>query len=322
MSSQTISYTRVLWLGWCVFLCLVTYRGRAQTELLHELAIHSDNDAYLFINQDQYYTNGISFSYRWLVNKDRSATASKKRIWEVAAGHKLYNAYNGFSEIELMDRPFTAYLYLQASHSWFYQNESQLRAGLVTGLYGKGAFGQQLQEGFHNLFGFYEISGWDYQLRGNFTVDLRADYNRLILRSTSGKLDLQFNTKLSLGLNQSFVGAGPVLRLGKLNALYESSYTGSRLYQSGNTVKKERYFYYRPMLFYRLYDASIQGGMLLDERGLVTFGIKPWMLSQVVGFNYAHKRITVDAHLQFNTKEVKSSATAHQFGSISLGYAF
>lgn len=322
MSLLTISHTRVLWLGWCIFLCLAAYRGRAQTELLHELTIHSDNDAYLFISQDQYYTNGISFNYRWLVDKDPSATGFKKRIWEVTAGHKLYNAYNGFSEIEFMDRPFTAYLYLQGSHSWFYQNESQLRVGLVTGLYGKGAFGKQLQEGFHNLFGFYEISGWDYQLRGNFAVDLRTDYNRLMVRSSSGTVDLQLNTKLSLGLNQCFVGAGPVLRVGRSNVLYASAYTGSRLYRSGDTVKKERYFYYRPMLFYRLYDASIQGGMLLDERGPITFGIKPWMLSQIIGFNYAHKRITVDAHLQFNTKEVKSSASAHQFGSISLGYAF
>lgn len=322
MSLRSINHTRFLLIGWCIFLCLTAYDGHAQTELLHELSIHSDNDAYLFINQDQYYTNGIDFNYRKLINKAFHATTVKKKIWEITVGHKLYNAYNGSTEIQYMDRPFTAYLYASINQGRFYQDESHLSLGIETGLYGKGAFGEQMQEGFHNLFGFYEISGWDYQLRGNFTVDLRANYSRLWLRSNSGKMDLQFYSSMSLGLNQTFLGIGPVLRLGKINALYESAYTGSRLFRKGEVVNKERYFYYRPMLFYRLYDASIQGGMLLDEKGPVTFGIKPWMLSQVVGFTYAHRRLTIDAHLQFNTKEVKSTATAHQFGSLSIGYAF
>ncbi|MDM8176020.1 MULTISPECIES: lipid A deacylase LpxR family protein [Olivibacter] len=322
MSLRSISHTQVLLMGVCIFLCLIAYKGRAQTELLHELSIHSDNDAYLFINQDQYYTNGISFSYRQLVDKDFSAASAKKKIWGIAIGHKLYNAYNGFSELVLMDRPFTAYLYGRVNKAWFYRDESSLNLGAEVGLYGKGAFGEALQEGFHNLFGFYEISGWEYQLRDHVTLDLRAKYSRLLLRSTSGKMDLQLQSSMSLGLNQSFIGAGPVLRLGKLNALYASAYNGSRLFQKGEVVNKERYFYYRPMLFYRLYDASIQGGMLLDDKGPVTFGIKPWMLSQIVGFTYAHRHVTIDAHLQFNTKEVKSNATAHQFGSISIGYAF
>lgn len=322
MGILSINYTRVFLIGWCIFLCLIAYTGRAQTTLLHELAIHSDNDAYLFINQDQYYTNGISFSYRKLVPGDFRSNKVKKKIWGVAIGHKLYNAYNGFSELAFMDRPFTAYLYLRANNAWLYQNESRLNLGIESGIYGKGAFGEQLQEGFHNLFGFYEISGWDYQLHGNFTMDLRANYSRLLTRAASGKVDLQVNTSVSLGLNQSYIGAGPVLRLGKINALYQSAYTGSRLYQKGEVVNKERYFYYRPLLFYRLYDASIEGGMLLDDKGPVTFDIKPWMLSQVLGFTYAHRHITIDAHIQFNTKEVRSTATAHQFGSLSLGYAF
>lgn len=289
---------------------------------MHEVTINSDNDAYLFINQDQYYTNGIAFSYRKLRDAKYLKGKQEKIIREFSLGHKLYNAYNGFSELALMDRPFTAYLYVRARESWFYKNESLFSVAAETGVYGKGAFGRQMQEGFHHLFGFYEISGWDYQLKGNATFDIRADYNRLLVRSPSQKLDLQLLTRVSVGLNQSYIGVGPTLRLGKINKLFESVLFRSRLTASSNSVKNERYFYYRPMVSYRLYDASIQGGMLLHDRGPVTFGIQPWMLSQVIGFAYAKQHFSIDAHLQFNTKEVKSTATGHQYGSISLGFLF
>lgn len=298
----------------CVFLSLSCH---AQ---LSEIAISSDNDAYLFINQDQYYTNGISFSYRHLRRDSKLKRNQVKQIWNISLGHKLYNAYNGFSEVALMDRPFTAYLYLKGQHSWFYKNESVLGITVETGLYGKGAFGEPLQKAFHNLFGFYHLSGWDYQLHNNFVLDVRGDYYRLLWRNKKRTMDLQGNTKLSAGLNQNYIGVGPILRIGKINALFESASQKSRLSAGTRHVERERYFYYKPILFYRLYDASIQGGMLLDDKGPMVFDIKPWMFSQQIGFTYAKNRITIDAHLQFNTKEVESDATAHQYGSISIGY--
>ena len=60
--------------------------------------------------------------------------------------------------------------------------------------------------------------------------------------------------------------------------------------------------------------------MLLKNKGPITFGIKPIVFSQKLGFSYAKGRIGVDFHLVFNTKAVKSSATAHQYGSLSLAY--
>jgi len=322
MNLYKINHTLSYILGWCIILCLAKQPSVAQVAPLHEVTINSDNDAYLLINQDQYYTNGIAFSYRKLRDAKYLRGNQIKDIWELSVGHKLYNAYSGSSELAFMDRPFTAYLYVRAKNSWFYKNESLLSVSAETGLYGKGAFGEQIQKRFHHLFGFYEINGWNYQLNDNAVFDMRADYSRLVVRSTSQKLDLQVSSKISVGLNQSYVGAGPILRVGKLNALFESIFYRSRLSASFQKTKDERYFYYRPTVFYRLYDASIQGGMLLHDRGPVTFSIKPWMFSQLIGFAYAKRNFSLDAHLQFNTKEVKSTATAHQYGSISLGFAF
>lgn len=309
-------------LGWCIIFCLFALNCGAQSAHLHEVTINSDNDAYLFISQDQYYTNGIAFSYRKLRNKRYLSGNEVKEVWGFSVGHKLYNAYNGYSELEFMDRPFTAYLYGRGTNMKFYKNESVLRLSLELGLYGKGAFGEQMQRSFHHLFGFYQINGWDYQLKDNAVLDMRAAYSRLLTRSASGKMDLQATTRISVGLNQSYVGAGPALRIGKINALDETAFYNSRLTSNASGTQKERYFYYWPMVFYRLYDASIQGGMLLHDKGPIVFGIEPWMIGQLVGFTYAYKHLSIDAHLQFNTKEVKSTATAHQYGSLTLGYVF
>lgn len=294
----------------------------AQGVYVRELRVHSDNDAYLFMNQDQYYTNGIAFNYRKLKEDISLPSNQKKQIWEISIGHKLFNAYNGFSELEYMDRPFTAFAYLRGQHTWFYSKESILSISSEMGFFGKVAKGEEIQKAFHNLFGFYDINGWDYQLRSNFTVDFKADYSIKLWRNIAKTIDIQAGSKISIGLNQSHVGLGPILRIGKMNALYESALTGSRLGLSSYRVNKERYFYYRPVIYYRLYDASIQGGMFLRDKGPITFGIQPWMLNQQIGFIYAKDHLSLDARFQFNTKEVKSSATPHQYGSITLGYAF
>ncbi|QNL49675.1 lipid A deacylase LpxR family protein [Olivibacter sp. SDN3] len=304
-------------------ICVATFfRSEAQGVYVREISVHSDNDAYLFLNQDQYYTNGVAFNYRRLKEDISLPSRQKKQIWEVSLGHKLFNAYNGFSELEYMDRPFTAFLYLRGQHTWFYSTESIFSVSSEMGFFGKAAKGEEIQKAFHNLFGFYDINGWDYQLRSNFTVDIRASYSAKLWRNTAKTVDVQAGSKISIGLNQSHIGVGPTLRIGNMNALYESALTGSRLGLSNRRVNKERYFYYRPILYYRFYDASIQGGMFLQDKGPVTFGIQSWVLSQQIGFIYAKNHLSLDARFQFNTKEVKSRASPHQYGSITLGYAF
>jgi|GEM_PF-1226800 len=322
MKLHAINRVLTSYMGWYIMLCCLVFTCHAQETQVHEVALNSDNDAYLFISQDQYYTNGIAFSYRKLTNNHRLRGNAVKALWGLSIGHKLYNAYNGFSEVEFMDRPFTAYLYMRGHTSKFYKNESVLNITAEIGVYGKAAFGEQMQRGFHRLFGFYQINGWDYQLKNNAVFDMRFGYNKLLARSSSGKVDMQAGASVSLGLNQSYLGLGPIFRFGRVNALYETAFYNNRLSATKSSIKMERYFYYRPVIYYRLYDASIQGGMLLHDKGPVVFGIEPWMLSQLIGFNYAKKQFSLDIHLQFNTKEVRSTATAHQYGSITIGYAF
>ncbi|MNL64556.1 hypothetical protein D3C87_1887820 [compost metagenome] len=61
---------------------------------------------------------------------------------------------------------------------------------------------------------------------------------------------------------------------------------------------------------------------MFNDNDPVTFGAKPLVFAQQIGFNYSSQRFTFDFGMIFKTKEVKSTAKAHQYGSISMFYRF
>ncbi|MBC7758767.1 MAG: DUF2219 family protein, partial [Phormidesmis sp. FL-bin-119] len=54
----------------------------------------------------------------------------------------------------------------------------------------------------------------------------------------------------------------------------------------------------------------------------VVFDVKPLVFSQQAGIIYAKKRWTADFSLMFKSREVKSIAKPHQYGSAALYYRF
>ncbi|MNY66578.1 hypothetical protein D3C86_2040280 [compost metagenome] len=61
---------------------------------------------------------------------------------------------------------------------------------------------------------------------------------------------------------------------------------------------------------------------MFNDKSPITFGVKPVVFAQQLGVNYSSQRFTFDFGLLFKTKEVKSTARAHQYGTISLFYRF
>jgi lipid A 3-O-deacylase len=175
----------------------------------------------------------------------------------------------------------------------------------------------------HNGFGFYQISGWQWQIKNELAINATAAYNYLINRSSSGKLDFSAKSYINIGNTFSGAGAGIMLRTGAINPFYNSASLQSRL--SKNNPQKDQhnrefFFYAKPMLHFIAYDATIQGGLFIKDKGPVVFDIKPVVLSQQVGAIYSQNRFTVDFSIILKTREVESIAKPHQFGSIALYY--
>jgi len=289
----------------------------------NELGFRNDNDVYLMINQDQYYTNGIYFYYKRTIDSLKYSRKWENKIWSIGIGHKIYNAKNGSIDSPTeVDRTITGYLYANGEINWYTKKEEVFSLGTELAFIGAKAHGENIQKGFHHIFGFYDINGWEYQLNNAFGIDARAHYDRLLFRNKKKKMDILMNGNLSLGLNHTRLSLSPTFRLGRINALFESAATGSRIQSKNYKPQKELYVFYRPQINWVIYNSTIQGGLLIDNKGPVKFDVRPWVFSQLIGFQYANEHIGMNLNYIFNTKEVISEASAHQYGSLSFIYYF
>lgn len=304
--------------------CFVVANVHSQT-YKNEFGFKSDNDSYLAQGSDRYYTNGLFLNYRRALDQTKLKTGLEKKIYEVSIGQKIYNPISGYAPSpSRQDRPFAGYLYAGGALSWFKSNESVLKVSAEFGVTGPSSLAEDGQELLHNTIGFYELAGWEYQIKDELAINLSAQYTKLIHRLVDNAADISFEGYANVGTTFSGAGAGILLRAGNINQLFNTSYLNASIGNNAKTkglVPKEIFFYVKPQLNFIAYDATVQGSMFKDNSP-ITFDVKPIVFAQQLGFNFSSQRFTADFGVIFKTKEIKSSARAHQWGSISLAYRF
>lgn len=290
----------------------------------YEIELLNDNDMYLMLLQDQYYTNGLFLNLRKSTDPSKLKPTEQNRLLEFTLGHQIYNAYTAqIDSIEAVDRPIAAYFFLSAGMKHFYRGDHFLAYSLELGTLGKRAFGEVLQVQLHRLLNMYEASGWEFQLRNAWGANAHLHYNGLIVRwGNQVKLDLSLNSQLSIGTQRTRAAAAPLIRLGRLNPFSQSAHFSARLQSRGLTPDREFYFFYRPETNYVYYDATLQGGMFVRDKGPAVSEPNRWLLSNQFGAVYAAGAITFKVQYIFNTKEAEQSMFRHQYGSLSLAYQF
>ena len=233
----------------------------------------------------------------------------------------MYNAYTAnIRYIEEVDRPITAYLFIAANLDRYFANETFLSFTAEAGTIGQRAFGRQFQEGIHKVFRLYDIAGWEYQLENAFGIDASMQYGGLMYRDRW--FDVSGHAKATLGLNHTGLSVAPTLRLGRINRLDQSVYTSSRLQAGGNSPGRELFLYYSPRLHFVGYDATLQGGMFLRDKGPVTYTPARWVWYNQVGIMYAKNALSLHFQYIFYTKELPGMFFRHRYGSVGVGYRF
>lgn len=308
-------------------LTLLLSSVKAQTTgYKNEFGFRTDNDAYLAKGQDRYYTNGLFITFRHAANQSRLKSSVNKKIWEIEAGQKMYNPISGqISDIRQVDRPFAGYLYAGASMNWLYSSENNLKLSLQLGTIGPSSLGEDGQVLLHDIVGFYEIEGWESQVRDEFGVNAMAEYNHLIHRSSNQKTDFTLTSNAQLGNTFSGAGIGLLFRAGILNQQFNSASMAGTLSNNSKTEplhEKEYFFYAKPTLNFVAYDATVEGGLFREDKGPILFDVKPLVFSQQIGGMYSKNRWTIDFSVIFKSHEIKSKAKAHQYGSAALYYRF
>jgi lipid A 3-O-deacylase len=291
----------------------------------NEFGFKSENDSYLAQGSDRYYTNGLFINFRRAFDQTKLKAGLEKKIYEITIGQKIYNPISGYApNPSTQDRPFAGYLYAGGALSWFKSNESAFKVSAELGTVGPSSLSEKGQELLHNTIGFYELAGWEYQIRDEVSANLSVQYTKLIHRLVDNAADISLEGYANVGTTYNGAGAGVLLRAGSINQLFNSSYLNASIGNNAKTkglVPREIFFYAKPQLNFVAYDATVQGSMFKNNSP-VTFDVKPIVFAQQLGFNYSSQRFTIDFGVIFKTKEIESNARAHQWGSISMNYRF
>jgi lipid A 3-O-deacylase len=292
-----------------------------------EFGIQTDNDSYLGQGSDRYYTDGLFFFYRHALDvKGYNKLANKVLGFEL--GQKIFNPQSGaVPSTSYVDRPFAGYLYAGANVNYLYKNESNLKFGAQLGLVGPASGAEAAQTWVHKNFGFYTPAGWQYQIKNDVELNLSAEYNKLIARDTA--VDFSFASYANLGNGFTGAGFGALVRLGSFNKLFNSASTQSSVTADADykpTNKHEFFLYYKPLLNFIGYDATVQGSLFRkhnDPTSLeITLDPERVVFSNEIGLTYTTSRWTFDAAATLHTKDVKEMVKSHQWGSVTALYRF
>ena len=304
----------------------------AQKTYTNEIGIQTDNDSYLLQGSDRYYTDGYYMYFRHALSTDNSPSLQNK-VLGFELGQKIFNPQsgsiadlNGVDEPQLVDRPFAAYLYAGTTLNLLYKDESSLKLGAQIGVVGPAALGKPIQTWVHDNFGFYHPSGWEYQIDDDPELNLSAEYKRLLVRATS--IDLSLDAYGNLGNGFSGAGFGPILRIGNFNQLFNSVTTQSTVTKNTSATplhKNEIFFYYKPMLNYVAYDATIQGSLFKKRSATseeITLDKEPFIFSNQAGLAFTADRFEFDIAAIFQTKTDKEMQFSEQWGTVTGLYRF
>lgn len=309
-----------------IFFLLIINQGEAQKPFTKELGIYSDNDSYISLFNDGYYTNGLTFFYKFIPKSQD--TSFPKKIIEYNLGIKMYTPRKGTAPlITDQDRPFAGYLYGKAFINYFYKNESFLKIGLSIGIVGPSSGGGDIQNSFHKLLGMYKIKGWEYQIQDLLALNAHFQFSKKIFRICSERIDLHAITEANLGTVETNGSIGFVNRLSMFpaNKIYNSGIYGS-LIDSKALKRSQRisefFLFVKPMIHYRIYDATIQGSMF-NDKSPVTYGIEPILCTLETGVIFQLYRVNIKYSVTFNGIEVLNDKVRRQtYGTIDISYIF
>ncbi|NDJ00075.1 lipid A deacylase LpxR family protein [Flavobacterium sp. LaA7.5] len=292
-----------------------------------EMGVILDNDLYSSVVNDQYYTNGIEFFYRYLGTAKNEKIA--KKITEFRAGQYIYNPQSvRAEEINVNDRPFAGYLFAEAGINTYYKSESVLKLNFQVGVVGPESFAEDMQEGLHKVLGYPTVRGWQHQITTLLGLQANMVYSRKILRETyKEKVDFHLQGELNAGTVWTGASVGAMARINLhknlvLKPIYNSMLHNATVSHDKESYKgrRELFLFLNPNINYQIYDATIQGSLFNDDSP-VTFPLIPVRFNAEFGVKYGRNNWNLSYSVNYRGKELSNSViTGYHYGSIVIGY--
>ncbi|TDQ27744.1 lipid A deacylase LpxR family protein [Tenacibaculum caenipelagi] len=303
---------------------LFSLHSFSQRKYAKEFNFLNDNDLYISTYQDRYYTDGAFLTYRYLSKKQFENI--EKRTYEIQIGHHMYTPFKSVVEtVEEHDRPFAGYLYGSFGVNLFYKKEDILKTSIQIGTIGSYALGEELQDFIHKMYGFKKATGWDYQIKNAFALNLKADYIKKITKDDV--FDTNWINTIRLGSVYTDFSTGLYGRIGfkPLESIINSIAFNGNLNNQNTRFNNnsEVFLYFKPMIHYVVYDATIEGSFLTSDNP-VTFDVKPFKFTSEFGIRFSYNRFNLGYTVHFHTKKLKNDRVPQEnfYGTIQFSYQF
>ncbi len=287
----------------------------SQEKFSKEISLVTDNDLYISTVRDRYYTSGIFLSFRYLSKKQNSSL--EKLIYEWKLNHEMYTPYKStVDNITKHDRPFAGYLYGSFGIKRVYKKNQILNTSIQLGVIGPNAYAKELQELIHNVYGFKESIGWEYQIHNALALNFNAAYFKTILDTENKKFDITWVNDVNFGTVYTNISTGFYSRIGlkSLQNLKNSIAFDTNLNNEKTNYFREieSFFYIKPTLRYAVYDATLQGSFL-NKNSPVTKEITPIVFDVELGLRFTANRLNFGYAFHYNTN--KSKGLRYDYGN-------
>lgn len=307
---------RLLKLALCLFAGKVSAQDSSLSHnLAYELAITTENDAYLFHTGDAYYTNG--FFLRFSAATDRNG---RKKVRSYEAGQMIFTPLiRKTRTVADIDRPYCGYLFGRYSETSFHAKDAVLQYSLTLGLVGKASLGEAVQETYHRLLGYSQFTGWQYQVRNSLGADIGLLYAPTVWENSSWA-KLMPLVQASLGTDFTNARLGALVCVGAFEKNANSALWNARVQRRSGTLrrKSELFVYWNPELMAQAYNVTLQGGMFNKGTGAVLTSPQPFMFNNTVALCYAEGPVSIKIGVTFQAREGVGQTTPQQYGSFQL----
>jgi lipid A 3-O-deacylase len=298
----------------------------------HEIVGVTENDNYTLQLRDGYYTNGLLFDWYTALNKARHnwyrSPRIKKVVRGVHIGQKIYNPVSfDRATINVQDRPFAGYLFAGFDHRVAYAKGGLLTWSATIGTIGPNSFAADVQSWYHNAINIYPVDGWPTQLRNELSLNLGFAYTQSMLPMPveRRRADIAWLASANLGNATTNASAGLLLRAGRMESNYNTVHWNTRVSTTKSAAPihhNEIYGFVQPSLTAQAYEAVLQGGLFLSNKGPFTVDINPLVFSLQAGVKYAQNRWTANLHYLHRSRAAKGQERSENLVSIQLGFRF
>lgn len=296
----------------------------SQQKFSKELSFTTDNDLYVSPNRDRYYTNGFFLEYKYLAKNENNKLEKKIIEWQI--GHEMYTPNKAIvTSIFLHDRPFAAYLYGSFGINKIYKKNKILKTSIQLGFIGTNAFGKELQDFIHDIYGFNKAIGWKHQIKNAIGINFDTSYIRFLIKNEANTFDISWVNAARLGTVYTNISSGFYMRVGFnplikiINSIAFNTHLNDK---NTNSVRKtESFFFIKPTLRYAFYDATLQGSFL-NKGSEVTKELIPLVFNIELGLKFTANRFNFGYIFNYNTSKSKELRYTYgnKYGSINVNY--